>query len=602
MTNGWTNRPNILLNEYSFRQGLWGLQGAFYLSYERIFVNQIYCGTGRILVELHEFQSITFMPSQPASAIVSISPRSPNEHESRSRVRAHDSNELFFGMVGHVGAGTSLISTQLEELLRESGYESCVLKARDEITDWAKNNSLEVPQPPVNSLDKIKRLQDLGDQMRAAGDHAAVAAALALRIRATRARYLNQDPKTGEPIRPDGTKRAYILDSLRHPEEVRLLQRLYSGAFTLIGVVSAEEVRRSRLVEKYEGADAKSAGKFMFRDEGTMTEKHGQHVAAAFELADFYLDNSEPRKLDQNRSNPSWDIPDQLSRLLKIITSSGIQRPTPEETAMHAAHGAKLRSACLSRQVGASITDAQGAILAVGTNEVPRSGGGVYGEGGDTDSSFDGRCFALNKYCSNTQAQNEIIDELLYLIDETRNLPPERRGVLRDELRKSGVGQLLEFSRSVHAEVAALLASGRQGKSTAGTRMFVTTYPCHYCARSIIAAGVREVQYIEPYPKSQALHLHSDAMTALRNDPNPPAGIPRVLIRPFTGVSPTMYERAYLKDRDLKDKTTGTMEISDAPWGSAWELPSLSYVELEAKLAELKSAESRVESTVVKNS
>ena len=58
----------------------------------------------------------------------------------------------------------------------------------------------------------------------------------------------------------------------------------------------------------------------------------------------------------------------------------------------------------------------------------------------------------------------------------------------------------------------ALLSAGREGVSTVGTRLFVTTFPCHYCARHIVGAGVYEVQYIEPYPKSLALELHNDAI------------------------------------------------------------------------------------------
>jgi deoxycytidylate deaminase len=545
------------------------------------------------------------MSSQPAKTFVPISSLSKSEgHESRVRVRSHESNELFFALVGHVGSGTTLIARQLNELLESLGYESRVLKARDEITEWAENNFHDLPQLPIDSLDKIVRLQDLGDLMRSGGDHASVAAALALRIRATRAAYLKKDPNNAEPIRPDGRKRAYILDSLRHPEEVRLLQRLYAGGFTLIGAVCAENVRRERLVGKYTGADARSAEAFMLRDEGVTTEKHGQHVADAFELADFYLDNSEPRTLENDRPNSAWDIPDQLSRLLKIITHEDIQRPTAEETAMHAAHGARLRSACLSRQVGAALINDQGSILSLGTNEVPRAGGGVYGEySPDNDDPFDGRCNVFKGFCRNTVEQNKMIDELLDVIPETRGISTQRKQMLRDELRNSRVGQLLEFSRSVHAEVAALLAAARQGKSTVGTRMFVTTFPCHYCARAIIVAGVKEVQYIEPYPKSKAFELHSDAMTASRTIHHEHSQSPRVLSRPFTGVSPRMYERAYLKDRDLKDKSTGAMKIGDAPWGGAWQLPSLSYVELEAKLAELKAkTEARGEQTVAKES
>ena len=39
-----------------------------------------------------------------------------------------------------------------------------------------------------------------------------------------------------------------------------------------------------------------------------------------------------------------------------------------------------MRSACLSRQVGCALMDSAGTLIATGTNEAPRAGGGVYGE------------------------------------------------------------------------------------------------------------------------------------------------------------------------------------------------------------------------------
>jgi hypothetical protein len=106
------------------------------------------------------------------------------------------------------------------------------------------------------------------------------------------------------------------------------------------------------------------------------------------------------------------------------------------------------------------------------------------------------------------------------------------------------------------------------------------------CARHIVAAGIDEVQFIEPYPKSRARRLHPDAIT-----PDPIEWIPpsqngdKVLFRPFVGVAPRLYRRAFLKDRDLKDDATGTMKISEPARVSPWHIGRVSYVELEAKLA-----------------
>lgn len=104
----------------------------------------------------------------------------------------------------------------------------------------------------------------------------------------------------------------------------------------------------------------------------------------------------------------------------------------------------------------------------------------------------------------------------------------------------------------------------------------------------MVAAGVDEVQYIEPYPKSLARMLHEDAITNRAKGWKPPSqGDPqqRVLFRPFTGVAPRMYRRVFLKDRDPKDKETGEMRIGEPAWAHAWHLGRTSYVDLEAKLS-----------------
>jgi len=76
------------------------------------------------------------------------------------------------------------------------------------------------------------------------------------------------------------------------------------------------------------------------------------------------------------------------------------------------------------------------------------------------------------------------------------------------------VKDLIEFSRAVHAEMHAILGASRvAGDRVLGGKIFVTTYPCHSCARHLVAAGISEIHYIEPYRKSLATRLHADAIT-----------------------------------------------------------------------------------------
>jgi hypothetical protein len=45
-----------------------------------------------------------------------------------------------------------------------------------------------------------------------------------------------------------------------------------------------------------------------------------------------------------------------------------------------------------------------------------------------------------------------------------------------------------------------------------------------------------------------------------------------------------MYERAFIKDRPLKNAETGDYEVGDPDWGSAWDLVKISYPQLEVQL------------------
>ena len=118
------------------------------------------------------------------------------------------------------------------------------------------------------------------------------------------------------------------------------------------------------------------------------------------------------------------------------------------------------------------------------------------------------------------------------------------------------IKDIVEYSRSIHAEMNALFNAVRSGGPTVGAKLFCTTYPCHNCARHMVTAGIAEVQYVEPYVKSLATELHYDSISAVRpastasKEPNS-----RMVVVPFTGVGPRMYEDFFTKRDELKDKS-----------------------------------------------
>lgn len=549
-----------------------------------------------------------------AEVVVQIRPSSTKT--SREALLENAANELVFAVVGHVGSGTTEVATQLRNLLEDpsaigESYDVTYIKATELIAAWSSQTARKVPSRPASgdkTLAYVTAFQDLGDAMRGENsDPSAVAKAFAIEIRKSRAGKLNINPAPGVAVHPDGARRAYVLDSIRHPFEVQLLRHIYQDAFVLIGVVCESDTRQERLRARYTEASSDQVEALMSRDEKA-PEAYGQKVADAFHLADFFIDNTPNRTHVDGSANRAWDVAEKLSRLIKIIRQGEeIIRPEAGETAMWQAHGAAMRSACMSRQVGAALLDAHGNVIATGTNEVPKAGGGVYGDKFQPEAA-DHRCAyrALDgkkAYCSNTREQNEIIAELLKSISSVKELSPIETTNLSVLLKNGRIGELIEFSRAVHAEMDAILSATRTGVTTVGTRLFVTTFPCHYCARHIVSAGIDEVQYIEPYPKSKALKLHNDSVQIVAEDwvlpssarvaNQPPLDSgrkvsptpPKVLFRPFSGVAPRLYRRAFNKDGDLKNNLTGEKQVSPSDWGTPWHLRTLGYADLEAELS-----------------
>ncbi len=78
--------------------------------------------------------------------------------------------------------------------------------------------------------------------------------------------------------------------------------------------------------------------------------------------------------------------------------------------------------------------------------------------------------------------------------------------------------------------------------------MYATTFPCHECAKHIVAAGIKRLVYIEPYPKSKALILFEDAISLDVPDEK------KTLFKSFVGVAPRRYAELFDLGK-LKRKT-----------------------------------------------
>jgi cytidine deaminase len=109
---------------------------------------------------------------------------------------------------------------------------------------------------------------------------------------------------------------------------------------------------------------------------------------------------------------------------------------------------------------------------------------------------------------------------------------------------ESKVMDLLEFGRIIHAEMSAICDALRKGVSVEGGTLYCTTFPCHLCAKHIVASGITKVVYLEVYPKSYASELHNDSIDVdVRNPSN------KVVFEAFIGFSPFRYRDLFEKGR-----------------------------------------------------
>ena len=453
------------------------------------------------------------------------------------------SQELVIALVGPIGSGVSTSAAYIKDILQNDfGYVVCpIIKPSDIIK--SESHRVGVIVSSKLRLDAyIEEMQTAGNKLRErfGGDYLAEKMVEQVcKFRSENGGYTS-----------DGTllpgRRAYILDSLKNTEELDLLKQIYGETLTVFGVFAPDAKRKQRLIDS--GASADAIRSLMDRDQAEVTT-FGQKTRKLFVSADFFLCND--RKKDDLRSR--------ISRYLSLIFDTAIHTPTRAESAMYEASASAANSACMSRQVGAAIVSKQGELISVGWNDVPKFRGGLYTEDDqskldqakNTVVDADNRCFKWGGcICHNETRREKIIDSLTAKL---LNSDLMKRGKTASDIRKALAGtsidSLIEFSRSIHAEMEAILAIAREGKhSLIGATLYTNTYPCHNCARHIVASGIGTVFYIEPYLKSLAIELHYDAIT------EDVEATDKVVFRQYEGVAPRNYLRLFRPNSERKQK------------------------------------------------
>lgn len=412
--------------------------------------------------------------------------------------------ELIIGIVNAVGTEYKRVLDPLMDRLKGFGYD---------VKEIRVSNLLSKPNSGQSEYDRIKYYMNQGDDLRKkTGNNAILAAGAAHEIKDSR----KSTPK----------KTAYIVNSLKHPEEVDFLRKVYGDGFYLFGI-HADEKRRHAYLVNDKSLTQTQADELIRIDEDEKVD-HGQRTRDTFHLSDFFI--SLGKNDDQVKNT--------IQRFLELLFSNPFRSPTFDEFAMFMAFNSSIRSSDLSRQVGAIIARGQ-QIVATGANDTPKFGGGQYWAEvdpatGEVNDAEDGKDYMREKD-SNKAAQKEIIKEIVSALIENSLSSNEKKQELETVLGHSKISDLTEFGRVVHAEMEAILSCARIGVSTVNASLYCTTFPCHNCAKHIIDAGIERVVYVEPYPKSRALDLHSEAIS-LKTSLDNQSEKNRVTFEPFTGV------------------------------------------------------------------
>lgn len=63
----------------------------------------------------------------------------------------------------------------------------------------------------------------------------------------------------------------------------------------------------------------------------------------------------------------------------------------------------------------------------------------------------------------------------------------------------------------IHAEQNAILYAAKKGISTEGATLYVTHSPCKYCAKTIVASGIKHVKFLEVYDREKSIDFLKQA-------------------------------------------------------------------------------------------
>lgn len=339
-----------------------------------------------------------------------------------------------------------------------------------------------------------------------------------------------------------------VIDSLKNSFEINYFRERFAG-FYLVSVNKDEELRKKSLEQKlitigiqeklqkefesclqldqveYNTNDFKKGG-FASPDIENCIQKSDYHIFIDKEKTKYIPIDKEtsgfkinlsltkqkvitkdPKEYKNEFGYKSMRL--QLLKLICLIKQPGIITPSALERTMQVAYNAKLNSGCISRQVGAVVTDEFYSVKGIGWNEVPEGqtpcalrdikdfSSGIVGSSSIyTKFEQSGRYKDISFIEKMKEAINSVPHE--YLNQENgRNCP-----YCFKSFHNAFEGKDNQVhTRSLHAEENAMLQIAKYGgQSLKGGNLFTTASPCELCSKKAFQLGIKNIFYIDPYP------------------------------------------------------------------------------------------------------
>ncbi|OIN61207.1 hypothetical protein [Arsenicibacter rosenii] len=300
-----------------------------------------------------------------------------------------------------------------------------------------------------------------------------------------------------------------VIDSIRNSLEAFFFKEHYSS-FYLLAVNTENNFRRGRLNSSFTNKQLDQLDQEYDASLKPLQQFYKQDIKSCIQASDIYLYNPN----DPSEGGDTFTtLKKSLIRYLALILQPGIITPTPEERCMQIAYTAKYNSGCISRQVGAVVTDSSFSIKYVGWNNTAE---------GQTPCLLRNVDDLLTNTDNEAFSQYEKTGKVKDLLKEAysdSNIPNRKKklsGRNTSFCFKEGQNCLENdknqvHTRALHAEENAMLQISKYGGE--GLRegiLFSTASPCELCSKKAYQLGISQIYYIDPYPgiaKEQILEV-----------------------------------------------------------------------------------------------